>query len=447
MKSFSPLTPAVFHILLALAPGEKHGYEIMKQVRQDAGGQVKMGNGTLYGSLKRMLAAGLIAEAGDRVDPALDDERRRYYRLTEAGRRALNAEMQRYREVVTLLQERKLKSMKALSSPPTAALRCYAWFIRLYPAPYQRAFGTQMQQTFKDHYADLVAQGRRPGLGFWGAVVADELPAIAGEWLEAGAQAATPERLLGGGIAGLAAVLFGLLAWMLLVAVPTIEPVGEQRLRDLLLAALLCGAYAGVGWWGAGARAGGYPWRAGAAIGGGAGLALVLQILVTDLQAAPVPNFAAPLPALAAVLAGFLGTRATGQVPLGILAGFWCGLVLALVVATGLATTDLLLADRLAQTTWAAQAAGSNGPCLGATGAPLAGYMISDDLGGAAFGLLLWPLVSLLPAGIGGVLGRAGAPVRNAPPAEWRRALAGPALFSTLIAILTVAEGAFRLFF
>ena len=108
MDIASPLTPAVFSILLALATGEKHGYAIMKQVKQDANGKVKMGNGTMYGSLKRMLADDLIAEAGDRIDPHMDDERRRYYRLTERGRRALNAEMQRYVETVSLLRRRNL---------------------------------------------------------------------------------------------------------------------------------------------------------------------------------------------------------------------------------------------------------------------------------------------------------------------------------------------------
>ena len=103
-----PLTPAVFYILLALAAGERHGYQIMKQVKQDSQDQVKMGTGTLYGSLKRMLADGLIAEAGDRPDPALDDERRRYYRMTELGRQAFNAELRRYEEVVSLAQHRRL---------------------------------------------------------------------------------------------------------------------------------------------------------------------------------------------------------------------------------------------------------------------------------------------------------------------------------------------------
>jgi DNA-binding PadR family transcriptional regulator len=104
----SPLTPAVFYILLALASGEKHGYGIMKQVNQDSQGQVKMGTGTLYGSIKRMLAGGLIEEAGERVDPRLGEERRRYYRLTTPGRQVFTSELERYREVVSLAQQRRL---------------------------------------------------------------------------------------------------------------------------------------------------------------------------------------------------------------------------------------------------------------------------------------------------------------------------------------------------
>ncbi|HEX7734616.1 MAG TPA: PadR family transcriptional regulator [Ktedonobacteraceae bacterium] len=102
----TPLTPAVFYILLSLAIGEKHGYEIMKQVKQDTQGKITMGNGTLYGSIKRMLTDGLIEDGGERVDP--DKERRKYYRLTERGRQTLGAEMQRYVETVRLMQERQL---------------------------------------------------------------------------------------------------------------------------------------------------------------------------------------------------------------------------------------------------------------------------------------------------------------------------------------------------
>ncbi len=108
IKTLTPLTPAVFYILLALVSGEKHGYEIMKQVKHDSHGQVKMGSGTLYGSIKRMLADKLIEEAGERPDPAHDYERRRYYRLTELGRRAFTTELQRYSDVVSLAQQRSL---------------------------------------------------------------------------------------------------------------------------------------------------------------------------------------------------------------------------------------------------------------------------------------------------------------------------------------------------
>ena len=103
-----PLTPAVFHILLALSNGERHGYGIMKQVEADSQAEVNMGTGTLYGSLKRMLEAGLVEVSDKRVDPEMDDERRIYYRLTEAGKKALAAELKRYKRIVTLAQDRKL---------------------------------------------------------------------------------------------------------------------------------------------------------------------------------------------------------------------------------------------------------------------------------------------------------------------------------------------------
>jgi len=104
----APLTPAVFYILFALAGGDKHGYEIAKQVAHDSKEQVSMGTGTLYGSLKRMLADGLIEAAEQRPVPELDDERRRYYRLTERGRQALGAELRRYARVVAVARRRHL---------------------------------------------------------------------------------------------------------------------------------------------------------------------------------------------------------------------------------------------------------------------------------------------------------------------------------------------------
>lgn len=83
-----PLTPAVFHILLALAGGDRHGCGIRQEVASETGNAFTMGPGTLYGTLKRLLAAGLVAESGERAEAAMSDERRRYYRLTPAGRRA-----------------------------------------------------------------------------------------------------------------------------------------------------------------------------------------------------------------------------------------------------------------------------------------------------------------------------------------------------------------------
>ena len=101
-----PLTPPVFHILLALADEERHGYGIMQDVLQQTGGTLQLGPGTLYGCLKRMLAAGLVEESDERSDPALDDERRRYYRMTALGKRIVRAEAQRLAGAVSVAMTR-----------------------------------------------------------------------------------------------------------------------------------------------------------------------------------------------------------------------------------------------------------------------------------------------------------------------------------------------------
>ena len=103
-ESLIPLSPAVFNILLALADGDKHGYGIMLEVETNTDGQVNMGPGTLYGSIKRMLKAGFILESDERPDPELDDQRRRYYGLTDLGRKVLRAESQRLVDQVAVLQ-------------------------------------------------------------------------------------------------------------------------------------------------------------------------------------------------------------------------------------------------------------------------------------------------------------------------------------------------------
>ncbi len=103
-----PLTPAVFNILLALSDGEKHGYGIMLEVETNTGGQVLMGPGTLYGSIKRMLQAGLIEESDERADPEVDDQRRRYYRLTNLGRRTLRMEADRLASQVKIARAKRV---------------------------------------------------------------------------------------------------------------------------------------------------------------------------------------------------------------------------------------------------------------------------------------------------------------------------------------------------
>jgi DNA-binding PadR family transcriptional regulator len=107
-KSNTPLTPAVLHILLALSIQQRHGYGIMKEVESDSQGKVKMGPGTLYGSIGRMIEAGLIRESDKRVDPEMDDERRVYYKITALGQTTLAAELERYREVVAVARRKQL---------------------------------------------------------------------------------------------------------------------------------------------------------------------------------------------------------------------------------------------------------------------------------------------------------------------------------------------------
>jgi len=103
-----PLTPTVFHILLALADQERHGYGIMQEVTMMTQNRVRMAPGTLYGSIKRMLKANLIEESDERPDPELDDERRRYYRLTDFGRQVLAAEARRLSTLIDVAQTKHI---------------------------------------------------------------------------------------------------------------------------------------------------------------------------------------------------------------------------------------------------------------------------------------------------------------------------------------------------
>jgi len=97
-----PLPPVVLHILLSLVEGERHGYALKREIARRTEGKIAVGPGVLYGSISKMLAQGLIEESEDRPDPHLDDERRRYYRVTSFGRRVAEAEIARMRDLVDL---------------------------------------------------------------------------------------------------------------------------------------------------------------------------------------------------------------------------------------------------------------------------------------------------------------------------------------------------------
>jgi DNA-binding PadR family transcriptional regulator len=106
IKRFLPLSPAVFHILLALSDGPKHGYGIMQEADRISQGKIKMGPGTLYGTIKRMLRDHLIEEVDEQPPSESGDERRRYYRLTQTGRKILSVEAERLASLMQVVREK-----------------------------------------------------------------------------------------------------------------------------------------------------------------------------------------------------------------------------------------------------------------------------------------------------------------------------------------------------
>jgi DNA-binding PadR family transcriptional regulator len=113
--NFLPLKPAAFHILLSLADSSRHGYGIMLEVQERTKGSVKLGPGTLYSAIKRLLADELIAEEAEKLDSTLDDERRRYYSLTELGRRVITLDAERLAHLVEMAQEKQLLNRSTLT--------------------------------------------------------------------------------------------------------------------------------------------------------------------------------------------------------------------------------------------------------------------------------------------------------------------------------------------
>jgi DNA-binding PadR family transcriptional regulator len=108
VDAFLPLTPPMLHALLALADGDKHGYAILKEIARRTDGAVRLSAGTLYALVRRATADGLIIESDERPDISLDDERRRYYRLTPLGRRVAAAEIARLESIVEMARAKKL---------------------------------------------------------------------------------------------------------------------------------------------------------------------------------------------------------------------------------------------------------------------------------------------------------------------------------------------------
>ena len=108
VRKFLPLTPQTLHILVALGDEEKHGYAIMREVAEATEGRLRLGPGTLYGAIKKLVADGLIEETEGRPDPAMDDSRRRYYKLTRFGARVASAEANRLAAVVKLARSKRL---------------------------------------------------------------------------------------------------------------------------------------------------------------------------------------------------------------------------------------------------------------------------------------------------------------------------------------------------
>ena len=108
VDAFLPLPPATFHILIALADDDRHGYAVIQDVAARTGGELKLSAGTLYRSIQRMLEQGLIVETRSRPAPELDDERRRYYRITSLGTAVAKAEAGRLTQLVRMARVRGL---------------------------------------------------------------------------------------------------------------------------------------------------------------------------------------------------------------------------------------------------------------------------------------------------------------------------------------------------
>lgn len=110
VKAPFKMTPVVFHVLLAMAEGETHGYRIMQEVEDRSRGGVKLGPGSLYFTINRLLDSHMIEESDQRPDPDMDDARRKYYRLTDFGRAVLSSELATWADIVAAARSKDLIS-------------------------------------------------------------------------------------------------------------------------------------------------------------------------------------------------------------------------------------------------------------------------------------------------------------------------------------------------
>ncbi len=150
------LTPAVFHILLALAQGERHGYGILKDVLEQTDGDVRLGPGTLYGTLQRLMEAGLVEEVPGIAPDADHDSRRRYYRITKTGPPCARRRCPAHGFTGSRRQARhagpfaRMKRRAAVPRGLTASERIYRLLLRLYPPSFRREFGHEMTLDFDE---------------------------------------------------------------------------------------------------------------------------------------------------------------------------------------------------------------------------------------------------------------------------------------------------------
>jgi hypothetical protein len=255
----------------------------------------------------------------------------------------------------------------------------------------------------------------------------------------------------------LASLFLALLAYILFVAFPAVAETGDAQLQAwlgpqggrfgyMLLGALISAPYVWVSVRGTRdlSFASAYPWLVGALVGGIAGLAYVSLAVVTGLLGWRDPLLGLGLIILGAPsIAGIAVGKATGRAGSAILGGFWCGLLLALVVATGWAARDLLLAGRLTHTVWASDTFRDARCSLDRT--VLAACEIGDELGGLAIQLLLLPLIGGALGGLVGLPWRAAAMQRAQVSPGWSRALSAPAVFSVIMVVVLAAELTFKL--